>query len=205
MAENLFRYRVTIPYCEPTFVLHRGLPPEKVYYAEFNVVAKNETEAIERGLEIFKINARNSSVGWCREPEIKDIKVEKNKIFKILVVDDELALRKSLEIILKGEGYDVATAHGGEETIKMLRSHSFDLVTTCINMPGMNGLQLLKMIKKIFPDMPVIIITAYGTLATARSAIRFGTFDYLMKPFDTEELISAVRRALSKNNGNKTK
>ena len=88
VIENLFRYRVTIPYREPTFALHRGgLSPEKVYLAVYNVTAENKKEASERALDLFKKDARNSSVSWLRVPQIKRIKVEQLKS------DDEEFLR----------------------------------------------------------------------------------------------------------------
>jgi hypothetical protein len=79
LTKKLFRYRVIIPYREPTFALHKGFSPEEVYYAAFNVVAENKTAAIDRGLDIFEKDAKNSSVRWRRIPQVSGIKVEQLK------------------------------------------------------------------------------------------------------------------------------
>lgn len=123
--------------------------------------------------------------------------MENNKVFKILVVDDEFAPRKILELLLKGEGYDVATANGGVEALAMLHSDSYDLVTTCIIMPGMNGIELLERIKDKYPDIPVIFISALGSLETIKSAKHFGAFDYLIKPVEADKLRDSVSKALN--------
>jgi DNA-binding NtrC family response regulator len=122
--------------------------------------------------------------------------MESRKDIRILVVDDEYMVRRCISTILSLEGYNVTTANGGEEALEFLRSDSYDLVTTGIMMPGMNGIELLKRIRDKYPDIPVIIITAQGTLETAKSVIRFGAFDYLIKPPDSEKLRKSIRKAL---------
>lgn len=118
---------------------------------------------------------------------------------KILVVDDEFASRKVLELILKQEGYDVATANGGAQALQLLLSNSYDLITTCIIMPGMNGLEFIEIIKKIFPDIPIIIISAIASfIDMAKEALHLGAFDLITKPVDRDELRKVIDSAFKK-------
>lgn len=119
----------------------------------------------------------------------------KEKI-NILVVDDELNPREVIRKCLKEEGYNVTTADNGDEALIIFRKKSFDLVTTCIRMPGMGGITLLGKLKKISYKTPVIIITAYATLEQARMAVRYNVFDIMTKPFDVDEIKKTVKKAL---------
>jgi putative nucleotidyltransferase with HDIG domain len=116
---------------------------------------------------------------------------------RLLVIDDELSPRESLRMVLKDK-YDVSTVSGALEGLDFLKHNSVDLIVLDIKMPVMDGITALKEIKKDYPDIEVILLTAYASLDTARDAIRFGAFDYLMKPFDKDDVISVVERGLQK-------
>jgi len=118
---------------------------------------------------------------------------------KILVVDDEKDLRWVLRKILLAKGYGVFEAENGANALKMLNKSSFDLVLLDNRMPGgMNGLEVLKKIMDIDPNILVIILTAFGNIKTAVTAIKQGAYDFLTKPFDKEELILTIEKALEK-------
>jgi len=107
---------------------------------------------------------------------------------KIFIVDDELVMRKSLSGWLKRDGYDVDTAESGEEAIEKLKKTRFDLLLVDIKMEGISGLDVLKHVRENDPDMAVVMITAYGSISTAIEAMKNGAYDYLLKPFDPDEL-----------------
>ncbi|MGD9116205.1 MAG: sigma-54 dependent transcriptional regulator [Dehalococcoidia bacterium] len=108
------------------------------------------------------------------------------KKVKILVIDDEAIVRDSLRDWLKDVGHDVLTAESGEAALKIIRMEKPGIVITDLVMPGMDGIALMKAVKKIDPDISVIIITAYGSIPTAISAMREGAYDYIEKPFCPE-------------------
>jgi len=114
----------------------------------------------------------------------------------ILVIDDEAGMRAAIRETLIRVGYDVTTASNGFEAISKLKENSFHLVLTDMKMPRMNGLEVLRKVKKQIPHLPVIMITAYGTIDTAVEAMKEGAFDYIIKPFSTEKLESVVNKAL---------
>ncbi len=114
----------------------------------------------------------------------------------ILVVDDDASQRRLLEFWLKEEGYEVATAADGQTGLELFESKSPALVISDIRMPGLSGLDLLGRIKAASPDTPVILITAFGTVADAVDAMKFGASDYVLKPISPDELKMNVQRAL---------
>ncbi len=114
---------------------------------------------------------------------------------QILVVDDEPSLRKVLSAQLTRDGHDVLVAADGEQAVTALRDHHIDVVISDLRMPKMDGLALLKHVANEHPDVPVIMITAHGTIDTAVTALKNGAFDYVTKPFDREELRAIVRKA----------
>jgi putative nucleotidyltransferase with HDIG domain len=116
---------------------------------------------------------------------------------KILIIDDELAPRESIRMVLK-DRYDVSTASGAHEGLEMMSKNPVDLVVMDIKMPKMDGITALQEIKKRHPDTEVILLTAYASLDTARDAIRFGAFDYLIKPFDKDDILLVVEKGLEK-------
>jgi len=117
------------------------------------------------------------------------------KSANILIIDDELGIRESLRIILTNP-HAVYTASTPKEATKYLEEEHIDIVFLDIKMPRVNGLNLLKEFKLLYPHLPVIIITAYPSSQTAITALRDGAFDYIIKPFHYSEIHSVVKRAL---------
>ncbi len=115
---------------------------------------------------------------------------------KILVIDDDTSLQRVLDYNLQEEGYDVQTASSGEEGLYYFGQCQPALVITDMNMPGMDGLMVLKSIKERSPETLVIIITAFGTVDAAVEAMKAGAHDYITKPFNRDELKLTVRKAL---------
>src|SRR6185369_3763073 len=115
----------------------------------------------------------------------------------ILVVDDDERLRHTLSLLLRTAGHEVVAAADvpGAETV--LRERDVDLIISDVRMPGGSGLDLLDGVKRLEVDTPVILLTAYGTVASAVQAMQRGAFDYVLKPFDAEELKLRVSRALA--------
>ena len=113
---------------------------------------------------------------------------------KILFVDDDTGILEAAKTALELYGYDVITASSGEECLKKL--NEADIVFLDIKMPGMDGIEVLKEIKKRNKDLPVIMITAYATVDTAIEAMKEGAFDYIRKPFDVEELRASLLAAI---------
>ncbi|MCA1640544.1 MAG: sigma-54 dependent transcriptional regulator [Acidobacteria bacterium] len=116
----------------------------------------------------------------------------------ILVVDDEKSQREILEMILSAEGYDVTTASSGEAALKMAREHRFDLVLTDLKMTGIDGIELLQKLLAYDSSIIVILLTAHGSIDSAKDALRRGAFDYLEKPYDREKLLETINRALTR-------
>ncbi len=116
---------------------------------------------------------------------------------KILIIDDELGPREAMRMILK-DYYDTKTASSGAEALEYLSSNQSDLILVDIKMPDMDGITVLKEIKKLNSDTEVVMVTAYASLDTARSAIRYGANDYLIKPFDKNDVLNVVKRGLAK-------
>jgi putative nucleotidyltransferase with HDIG domain len=118
----------------------------------------------------------------------------------ILVVDDERGPRESLRMILRPT-YEVLCARDGLEALEILHTHAIDLVTLDLNMPGIQGEELMRTIRREFPSVELIVITGYGTLENAAEAVRYGVSDYLQKPFDVVQVSASVFRALSRRRG----
>src|ERR1044071_1885275 len=116
----------------------------------------------------------------------------------ILVVDDEKSQREILEIILSEEGYDVTTAASGEAAIKFARDRRFDLALTDLKMTGMDGIELLQHLLALDSSIIVILLTAHGSIESAKEALRRGAFDYLEKPYDKAAVLETINRALKK-------
>ncbi len=115
---------------------------------------------------------------------------------KILVVDDDESLRRVTEVQLEEEGYDVATAASGEEALQLLERAPHDLVISDLKMPGMSGVDLLREIRQRYPEVVVILLTAFGTVETAVEAMKLGAYDYVTKPVNPDALRLIVGRAL---------
>lgn len=115
---------------------------------------------------------------------------------KILIVDDDKNIQQILSDIIKSEGYEVITAGNGRKALKEIRTRSPDLVLLDIRLPEMDGMKVLKEIKKGDKNLIVIMLTAHGEVKSAVQAIKLGAFDYITKPFDNEELVLNIKRAL---------
>ena len=114
----------------------------------------------------------------------------------ILVIDDEPKLSRSLALILQRAGYVVTTASSAGEGLQLLQAGAYDLVFLDIKMPDQSGIQLLPQIRSLFPDMPVLMLTAHASLDTAIEAVRAGARDYLLKPIDPEAILARVKKIL---------
>jgi len=121
----------------------------------------------------------------------------KNNASNILIVDDEIGPRESLRMVLK-PNYNVYTVENGYAAIQMIQQVEMDVLTLDLKMPGMNGIETLKEIRMLSPDVMVIIITGYGTLKTAIEAIRYGVFDYIPKPFNVPEILSIIDKSIQR-------
>src|SRR5579863_8469724 len=117
----------------------------------------------------------------------------------ILVIDDESGIRESLEVLLSLEGYSVKMAPDGEQGLRALEIESFDLVLLDLALPGQSGIDLLPQIKVLMPELPVIMITAYGTVENVVEAIRAGAENFVQKPWDNEKLLADIRSAVARH------
>lgn len=115
---------------------------------------------------------------------------------KILIVDDELNMRLVLSAMLKKEGYSVHTATDGLEALEIIKKEPIDVIVTDLKMPRLDGMGLLEKVTDTYPSLPVIIITAHGTVATAVDALKKGAFDYITKPFEQDDLKNVIQKAV---------
>lgn len=116
---------------------------------------------------------------------------------RILVIDDEPNMLRLLKTILMGKtGYEVATTNNPLEVGKLLQEATFDVVIADLKMPVVDGMDLVDIIKKIDVNLPIIIITAYGTSEIAKEAVLKGAYDFITKPFRKETILISIKRAL---------
>ena len=115
----------------------------------------------------------------------------------ILIVDDEAVIREGMRRILASEGYHVETSASGRAAIEKIQEQDFAVVITDLKMPGMDGIEVLKTIKILQPEVPVIIITGYSTVDTAVDAMKSGAFDYIAKPFSSELILDKLHKAVA--------
>ena len=113
---------------------------------------------------------------------------------RILVVDDELVIRESLAEWLRRDGYEVSSVESGEEAFKLMKHKGFDILLLDLQLDGMSGMDVLSRVKDEYPDIDVIMITAFGSVPSAVQAMKFHAFDYLLKPFDPDELVVIIKR-----------
>lgn len=118
---------------------------------------------------------------------------------RLLLIEDDLALAASFHKVLRSEGYEVTHAARGDEGLELATKNIFDLVITDLRLPGTSGLELVSQIHAANPKLPVLLMTAYGTSETAIEATRFGACEYLVKPFQVEELLDLVASAIQKS------
>ena len=120
----------------------------------------------------------------------------KNDRGRVLIVEDERNMRRVLAGLLEREGYDVLEAPNGARALEEVALESVDVVLTDLKMPQMNGLELLEAIRGRDPALPVILLTAFGTVGSAVEALKQGALDYLTKPFDPEQLLTAIEKGV---------
>ena len=113
----------------------------------------------------------------------------------ILIVEDEQVLRESLASLLESEGYEVVTAANGREGYDLILSRPVDIVLTDVRMPEMDGMSLLRHLRQVAPETPVIMLTAFGSVETAVDAMKAGAVDYLIKPVQFDEVLLRIERA----------
>ena len=118
---------------------------------------------------------------------------------RILVIDDEAGIRESLEVLLTLEGYTVEMAIDGEEGMGLLEKRTYDLVLLDLALPGQTGLELLPQIHERYPELPVVMITAYGTVDNVVEAVRAGAENFVQKPWDNEKLLADIRSAIARH------
>ena len=116
----------------------------------------------------------------------------------VLIVDDEPGFRKMLEWGLAGQGMSVESAENGAQGVEMAGKKNFDVIISDITMPEMDGLKLLQAIKRSSPHTEVIIATGFGAVETAVFAMQQGAFDFILKPYDLEHLLTCVQRAVER-------
>ena len=117
--------------------------------------------------------------------------------YTILVIDDEPLLRHTLALILQRAGYQVTQAGDGKEALHCLQAGAYDLAFLDLKLPDTNGLTLLPEIRRQYPDMPVLILTAHATLESAMEAVRQGARDYILKPIDPKHILTRVSEVLA--------
>ncbi len=115
---------------------------------------------------------------------------------KIIVIDDEPNLRKILEAFLSRQGFEVFAFEGFTQAMETLNTENISVVVTDLSMPGHSGLDVLKYCKEYSPDLPVVMITAFGTVEAAVTALKNGAFDFVLKPFDQDELNRIIEKAI---------
>ena len=120
---------------------------------------------------------------------------------RILIVDDDTEMRALLTDVLQNEGYEVAEARDGAEAVLALRAKHFDVILMDKNMPGPSGLDLLPGFRRVCPQSPIIMMTAFGDVPSYMEAIEKGAVEFLFKPFRMEELKAAIAKAVEQDAG----
>ena len=113
----------------------------------------------------------------------------------ILIVDDEVGPREALRMILK-HSYNVFTAEDGYKALEIIKQAPIDLITLDLNMPGLTGMEVLKEVRDTNKEIPVVIITAFGSIGAVTAANNYGFCDFISKPFDVSEVTMAVQKSL---------
>ena len=114
---------------------------------------------------------------------------------RILIVDDDAGQRSLLDSFLKGQGFETVPVASGEQALEMLRTQPFDMMISDVRMPGISGLETLRLARKEHAVLPVLLVTAYADIREAVGAMRDGAVNYLAKPIDLDELLASVRQA----------
>jgi nitrogen regulation protein NR(I) len=122
-----------------------------------------------------------------------------NENTRILLIEDDAGIADTLERLLTAEGYEILIEKRGDDGLACAANNAFNLVISDLKLPGLNGLELVRQLHTVKPRLPIILITAYGTTETAIEAIKFGAYDYLLKPFNIPQLIELVHKAADSN------
>lgn len=130
-------------------------------------------------------------------PSLKRVEVENPKA-RLLAVDDEAVVLDSFRRILVLEGFSVDTVQSGPEALGLVQRHDYDFVFTDLKMPDMDGVEVVKAVKHLRPDVDVVVVTGYGTIETAVATLQHGACEYVQKPFTAEELAEFARKLLIK-------
>ncbi len=149
-------------------------------------IRREREEALETGL---RLDVSEDT------PSLKRVSVDEPKA-RILAVDDEAIILDSFRKILVLDGFAVDTVETGPEGLNLVRSGDYDFVFTDLKMPGMDGVEVVKGVKHLRPDVDVIVITGYATIETAVETMKYGAMDYVQKPFTAEELVAFANRSL---------
>ena len=116
---------------------------------------------------------------------------------KILIVDDEPDMLKLLSMTIQRKApYQVTTTNNPVEALELVKGGGFDLIISDLKMPGLDGIELLDAVKRLNPDIPVILMTAYGTIESASEAMEKGGFDFITKPFRIDQILFTIDRAI---------
>src|SRR5688572_8631357 len=118
---------------------------------------------------------------------------------QLLIVDDNINALRALHYVLEREGFGVDCAASGSVALDFLRKSTYDVVVSDVMMPGMNGMELLEHIRGNYPELPVLMLSAHGTIERAVEAVRCGAFDFVQKPWKQAEICLKVRRALERS------
>jgi len=138
-----------------------------------------------------------------QEPESKAMRSPSR--VRIAVVDDEEVMRRLVTEVLKGEGYQVSPFSNALQALEEVKKENFDLILTDLKMPGMDGMELIKSAHKVNPDVGAIFMTGYASLSSAREAVKEGAYDYILKPFDLNEVRISVAKAIDKKTSEQEK
>jgi len=133
-----------------------------------------------------------------------DYQADPGKPIRILLVDDEAAYVNALSKRLTRRNFQVSVAYNGTQGVQAVRKQDFDVAVLDLKMEDMDGIDVLKIFKKMIPQMAVIMLTGHGSEQAAREGIKFGAFDYLTKPCDLEDLIEKIREASRSAEGEAT-
>ncbi|MCJ2164505.1 MULTISPECIES: response regulator [unclassified Pseudodesulfovibrio] len=117
---------------------------------------------------------------------------------RVLLVDDEVGFVEVLAKRMGRRGYLVTSSISGTEAVQVLRKNDFDVVVLDLKLEDMDGIEVLQIMKKMVPDLPVIMLTGHGSEQAAREGVKFGAFDYLLKPCDLEALLAKIHQAVAR-------
>src|SRR5262249_47462804 len=127
---------------------------------------------------------------------VEDTRAAQTRGARVLVADDELALARSIARLLGAAGFEVTTVPDGRAAVEAVRTHEFDVILSDIQMPGVTGVELLRVIREHDLDVPVVLMTADPRIETAAQAVEFGALQYLLKPVPVDVLLKCMERAV---------